>query len=76
MSQNEILLKLGTAKVEMTMAQAKIFGCELLTLAPRDGNCRSFGRGEKSQACRLKLDVTRRDVGIAHLFRSRRQHCR
>jgi hypothetical protein len=71
MTQDDVALKLGAAKIEMTMPQTQFFSGELFTLSPRYWNRRNICCGEYAKRFPLKLDISRGHVGVAHLFRAR-----
>jgi len=64
--EQKILLQLGTPKVEMTIAKAQFFGCQIFTLPPRDGNRRRVRRPQYLQRRSADLDVTGLYLWISH----------
>jgi len=66
MAQNQLLLKLGTPQIEMAILEAELLGGQLFTLAARDRNRRRFRRSHDAQRCGVHLDITSRELGVAH----------
>src|SRR5688500_6534196 len=69
-AQDDVVLELRPAEVEVPMLEPQLFGGELFSTAARDGNRRSLSRPDDLDADRAQLDIARLHLRVSHLRRS------
>src|SRR5688572_27730584 len=65
-AQDEVLLQLRAAQIEIAMPQPQVLRGKLLRLSARNGDRRCASGSDDTDARASDLDVTRFHLGIAH----------
>src|SRR4051812_35422967 len=67
MTQNDVLLQVGSAEVEIPMLESELLSRKFLSSSARDGNSGRFSGADDPEIGRPHFNITGLHLGVPHL---------